>query len=295
MDEKNTVKSINGIPVEDTEARAAAASKIGKAELGAAVEEALTQAKESGDFKGDKGDPGYTPQKGVDYFDGAKGDPGDDYNLTEADKTEIAEEAADIVDDALSEVIGDPSGAVPAVPGYMALGMTGAAVGMVARIAAVDADGKPTAWEPVEMAGGGSGGSVEWKIVADETIEADVTSWEKTFDESYSNFKIFIYAFSGANVPVNSAWIEINVGQGKRYLGKSKFATNLGLDIDVRVMNGYLITTCKTTSFSNPSGAVADIGWKLATPTTLTETNTLTLYGGDYLKAGARIVIFAEG
>jgi len=35
--------------------------------LKAAVEEALTQAKESGDFKGDKGDPGYTPQKGVDY------------------------------------------------------------------------------------------------------------------------------------------------------------------------------------------------------------------------------------
>lgn len=151
MDEKNTVKSINGMPVEDTEARAAAASKIGKEELGAAVEEALTQAKESGEFKGDKGDPGYTPQKGVDYFDGAKGEPGDDYILTEADKTEIAEEAADIVDDALSEVIGDPSGAVPAVPGYMALGMTGAAVGMVARISAVDADGKPTKWEPVEM------------------------------------------------------------------------------------------------------------------------------------------------
>lgn len=107
MDEKNTVKSINGIPVEDTEAREAAASKIGKEELGAAVEEALTQAKESGDFKGDKGDPGYTPQKGVDYFDGAKGDPGDDYILTEADKTEIAEEAAALVDAALLNLIGE--------------------------------------------------------------------------------------------------------------------------------------------------------------------------------------------
>jgi hypothetical protein len=27
-------------------------------------------------IKGDKGDPGYTPIKGIDYFDGAKGDPG---------------------------------------------------------------------------------------------------------------------------------------------------------------------------------------------------------------------------
>lgn len=189
MDEKNTVKSINGIPVEDTEAREAAASKIGKAELGAAVEEALTQAKESGDFKGDKGEPGYTPQKGVDYFDGAKGDPGDDYILTEADKTEIAEEAADIVDDALSEVIGDPDGAVPAVPGYMALGMAGAAVGMVARIAAVDADGKPTAWEPVEMAsGGGSGGAGEWKKIGTFTAADNINPWIIDKDENGNAF-----------------------------------------------------------------------------------------------------------
>lgn len=76
-------------------------------EVKTAVEEALTQAKESGDFKGDKGDPGYTPQKGVDYFDGAKGDPGDDYILTEADKTEIAEEAAALVDAALLNLIGE--------------------------------------------------------------------------------------------------------------------------------------------------------------------------------------------
>ncbi len=154
MDEQNTVKSINGMPVEDTEARALAKDKIGKDELTAAVEDALTQAKESGEFKGDPGEPGPAGPAGADGVPGAQGPAGpagSDYILTEADKTEIAEEAADIVDDALSEVIGDPDGTVPAVPGYMALGMTGAAVGMVARIAAVDADGKPTAWEPVEM------------------------------------------------------------------------------------------------------------------------------------------------
>lgn len=57
--------------------------------------------------QGQKGDPGYTPQKGVDYFDGAKGDPGDDYILTEEDKTEIAEEAAALVDAALLNLIGE--------------------------------------------------------------------------------------------------------------------------------------------------------------------------------------------
>lgn len=58
---------------------------IGISELPNAIDTALAQAKASGEFdgepgpKGDKGDPGndgYTPQKGVDYFDGAKGDPG---------------------------------------------------------------------------------------------------------------------------------------------------------------------------------------------------------------------------
>ena len=162
-------------------------------EVKTAVEEALTQAKESGDFKGDKGDPGYTPQKGVDYFDGAKGDPGDDYILTEADKTEIAETAADIVDDALSEVIGDPDGAVPAVPGYMALGMTGAAVGQVARIAAVDADGKPSAWEPVEMANGGSGGGDGFVTLADETLDEAVASMTFNFGKPYRVLDIYVY------------------------------------------------------------------------------------------------------
>lgn len=57
---------------------------------------------------------GYTPVKGVDYFDGEKGDKGEkgetgadgkDYILTESDKTEIAEKAAEMVD--ISEYIGE--------------------------------------------------------------------------------------------------------------------------------------------------------------------------------------------
>ena len=60
-----------------------------------AVSDALVQAKESGEFKGEPGEPGYTPQKGIDYFDG---EPGADYVLTDADKTEIAEMAAELVE-----------------------------------------------------------------------------------------------------------------------------------------------------------------------------------------------------
>ena len=59
-----------------------------RTELETAINNALAQAKESGEFKGD---PGYTPQKNVDYFDG------DDYVLTVADKEEIAEIASELV------------------------------------------------------------------------------------------------------------------------------------------------------------------------------------------------------
>lgn len=59
-----------------------------------AINDALAQAKESGEFDGKDG---YTPVKGKDYFDGKDGldgKDGEDYILTEADKTEIAEMAA---------------------------------------------------------------------------------------------------------------------------------------------------------------------------------------------------------
>lgn len=56
---------------------------ISQNKLQEATNEALAQAKESGEFKGDTGEPGK---------------PGKDYILTQADKTEIAELAAELVE-----------------------------------------------------------------------------------------------------------------------------------------------------------------------------------------------------
>jgi hypothetical protein len=94
--------------------------------LTAAINTALAQAKESGEFngagtKGDKGDPftyeDFTPEqlaalkgekgdKGEDGVDGKDGQNGSDYILTEADKTEIAEQAAALIDTSLANAIG---------------------------------------------------------------------------------------------------------------------------------------------------------------------------------------------
>ena len=102
--------------------------KLDATALPTAVNDALEQAKASGEFdgpKGDKGDPGPAGPKGADGKDGAGMD------------------------------------------------VTGAQVGQIAKITAVDAQGKPTGWEPVDMpSGGGVGG--HWETVLDTVWEQDV-------------------------------------------------------------------------------------------------------------------------
>lgn len=90
-----------------------AGNYLERTELPTAINTALAQAKESGEFNGkdgkdgadgQPGKDGYTPQKNVDYFDGKDGKDGQpgadgkDYVLTPDDKTEIAEMAADLLD-----------------------------------------------------------------------------------------------------------------------------------------------------------------------------------------------------
>lgn len=103
--------------------------------------------------KGDKGDPGYTPVKGKDYFDGAPGKDGKDYVLTKADKTEIAEQAAKLVE------VPEPEGTgieVTAKPGQLI------------RVKEVDENGNPTAWEAAEDMPWAEGGRVE--VLAETTL-----------------------------------------------------------------------------------------------------------------------------
>lgn len=107
------------------ELSAEVAGKVGTQELNSAVNYALAQAKESGEFDGEPGQPGTTPHIGAngnwyigDTDTGVKaqgnpgepgqpGAPGDDYVLTDDDKTEIAQEAAGLIDTALLSIIGE--------------------------------------------------------------------------------------------------------------------------------------------------------------------------------------------
>lgn len=107
--------------------------KLDATELPTAINDALAQAKASGAFDGAKGDKGDTGSEGP------KGDTGP-----------TGPKGADGKDGAGMDV-------------------TGAKVGQIAKITAVDSAGKPTGWGPVDMPSGG--GDLQWIEVVDITTE----------------------------------------------------------------------------------------------------------------------------
>lgn len=127
--------------------------KLDTTALPTAINDALAQAKASGEFDGAKGDKG------------DKGDPGAQGIRGEKGETGPAGEKGDT----------GPAGPKGA-DGKDGAGMdvTGAKVGQIAKITAVDSAGKPTGWEPVNMP---SGGAIEkpWRILRDIMITETVS------------------------------------------------------------------------------------------------------------------------
>lgn len=100
----------------------------------------------------------------------------------------------------------------------IALGITGATVGQIAKITAVDSNGKPTAWTPVDMPSGGA--SEEYELIRAITI-ADGAAESNTLtintDESGSPFslkkaKIFgiFPAYKGNSTRPNFSFFMLN-------------------------------------------------------------------------------------
>ena len=127
------VQSVNG-KTGKVELTAENVGAISRGKLQEATNEALAQAKASGEFDGKDGKDGYTPLKGVDYFDGQPGqpgkdgEPGNDYILTEADKQEIAEQAAELVEvpePDLTGVVKSVNGVTPDENGNVEISVSG--------------------------------------------------------------------------------------------------------------------------------------------------------------------------
>ena len=130
-------------------------NKLDKTALPTAINDALAQAKASGEFDGAKGEKG---DKGETGPAGAKGDTGPAGPKGETGPA--GAKGADGKDGAGMDVIG-------------------AKIGQIAKITAVDVAGKPTEWEPVDMP---SGGGETWEVVADITLEESAASMLAEFD-----------------------------------------------------------------------------------------------------------------
>lgn len=174
----DTTLSKSGQAADAKAAGDAIGKKLDATALPTAVNDALAQAKASGEFdgpKGDKGDPGAQGIRGEKGDTGPAGEKGD--------TGPAGPKGADGKDGAGMDV-------------------TGAKVGQIAKIKAVDSAGKPTAWEAVDMPSGGGGG--HWETVLDTVWEQDVIN-PTAFD---SETGIFTCAAGELNnLDLNKAYI----------------------------------------------------------------------------------------
>lgn len=78
---------------------------------------------------------------------------------------------------------------IPSGGADISLGLTGAAVGQTVKVKAVDTDGKPTAWETVD-----AGGDETWELIAEIDFDVDaandVSVWEY---KNLPNYKELLY------------------------------------------------------------------------------------------------------
>lgn len=169
---------------------------VGKDNLASVTEEILAQAKASGEFNGSDGKDGYTPVKGVDYFDGKDGVNGKDgTSVAISDITESDEDGGENVvtfSDGKTLTVkngnkgGDGEGgggnsvyfseeeptdaktgdfwydesegeSEEANADYIPVPQS-ANIGQTIVVKEVDENGKPTKWEAVDLPSGGSSG-----------------------------------------------------------------------------------------------------------------------------------------
>lgn len=106
------------------------------------------------------------------------------------------------------------------------LGITGATVGQIAKITAVDASGAPTAWEPVDMP---TGGGEMWEKLVNATLEEAVETVTYSFKRC-KRIKALITPVLTANV---EGWKRITINNVSYLTLNSKLLSPEGLCIEV--------------------------------------------------------------
>ena len=171
---------------------AAEVGAISQDNLQEAISEALAQAKKSGEFDGPQGPAGPAGA------DGAPGPVGATPNIqigtveTLAAGSHATASMGGTPENPILN-LGIPKGADGSGEGGSGIAVTGATVGQTVKIAAVDDDGVPTAWEPVDLP---SGGKETWELISEGTITEEVTDVHITEDINGEPFELSkLYAY----------------------------------------------------------------------------------------------------
>lgn len=164
---------------------------------------------EKGD-KGDTGDPG--PQ-------GPKGDTG------ATGETGLQGPKGDKGDTGPQGPQGEQG---PAGVADISLDITGATVGQIAKITAVDDSGKPTAWEAVDMPAGGGGddGAKEFRLIQSITLGEQSDRVDISLDSSGADFALHeVYVMISAQ-SYEDAYHEVNFLPNGRWGSSDAFITS---------------------------------------------------------------------
>lgn len=236
--------------------------------------------------KGDKGDPGPQGPKGE---PGAKGDPGEKGDTGATGPAGPQGPAGAPGEDGAK---GDPGPAGPAgTPGKDGAGIdiTGATVGQIAKITAVDASGVPTAWSPVDMPSGGGG--EKWEKLVDASLVEAVESVTYTFDNC-KRIKALIAPVipSGEGL---SGWKKITINNVVHLVLNSSvpFVEGLCFEIDSKYPPYVQISSGvnKQASVNGINGGHYTVGLENIAPNGVTEFGCQT---AALLKAGTKIEIW---
>lgn len=141
----------------------------------------------------------------------------------------------------------------------ISLGLTSATIGQTIKVKAVDTDGKPTAWEAVDM------GGETWELIRDLTIAEDVVKVTINSDENGKPFRLKkAYVFITATAPTDdsitynasicfspdkespSAWAanRVYVGESPAYGKPTRYAMSLwdtygGIFLPVEIKSSF--------------------------------------------------------
>lgn len=111
-----------------------------------------------------------------------------------AKKVPKSDYAPEAKTDAMTQPVGkDSDGKLWTAPGSGGGGIavSGATVGQTIKISAVDDDGVPTAWEPVDLPSGGAENDNDWEIINTITFEEEgITSFTIDKDQNGNQFEL---------------------------------------------------------------------------------------------------------